>query len=195
MAVVAAELMMRARGETLKRCLHDMARGAEIIVVLHVVPGPLASERGASHDDGHHQCHGPLNGSRSGSKPTAHRGPPAHQQNDDPDGHSDAQEESGDLDPLRDVEEKSKDVRDWVGQRGRRNESSERISRRRLCRDEEKADEWCHHSVCGGSSKDPPLGMSDPGSLAQPAQLLASVATALRRNAVRRLHLSDAGEQ
>jgi hypothetical protein len=50
-AIVAAQLVMRTRGETLKRRFHDVARRAEVIVMLHVAPGALAAERGASDDD------------------------------------------------------------------------------------------------------------------------------------------------
>jgi len=51
MAIVAAQLMMRARRETLKRRLHDVAGGAKIVVVLHVMPRSLAPPCGRAGDD------------------------------------------------------------------------------------------------------------------------------------------------
>lgn len=62
---MAAQLVMRTRGEALKWCFHDMARRAEVVVVLHVVPRALAAEGGASHDDRADEHKRPSKASRS----------------------------------------------------------------------------------------------------------------------------------
>src|SRR5688572_17796240 len=110
MTVVTAELAMRTDRESLDRRFHDVAGRAEVIVMLHVVPSALAAERSAAHDDGNHQRQDRLNRARPRSKPARDCATPAHEEHENPRRHGNAQEESGDLDPLRDIEEESKNA-------------------------------------------------------------------------------------
>src|SRR5262249_52313008 len=52
MAAVAAERVVFRAGEPLERTFHDVAAGAEPVVVLHVVPADRAEPRGTDHGDG-----------------------------------------------------------------------------------------------------------------------------------------------
>jgi hypothetical protein len=110
-----------------------MARRAEIVVVLHVVPRSLAAERGASDDDGNDKGQRPPKASWPRSQPSQDCVPPAPDEHENPRRHGNAQKESANLDPLRDIEKEPKDARDGIGQRRRRNESSQRISWGRVC--------------------------------------------------------------
>src|SRR5438270_1384851 len=104
--VAAQRVVLRAR-ESLEWALHDVAAGAERVVVLHVVPADRAKPGGA--DDEHRGCrgHADPHAALSCPDPADDSETSATEQDEEPRGDRDADEKTGDLNPLRNVEEET----------------------------------------------------------------------------------------
>ena len=95
--------------EALEWRLHDMAAGAEGILMLHVVPALRAGEPRPREQQDHSGSQRRFHLARPGSEPGPNANPAPPQEDQQPACHGERYQRAADLDPLRNLEEKAND--------------------------------------------------------------------------------------
>ena len=118
---MAAQGIVLGPGESLKRALHDMAAGAETVVVLHVIPADGAESRRADRRDGGGCGETDLDAALARFDPRGDLDATAPHVYQEPRGDGHPDEEAADLEPLRQVEEETQHRSHPARQRRRAN--------------------------------------------------------------------------
>src|SRR6266545_2968799 len=107
MAGVAAQGIMLGAGESLERALHDVAAGAEGVVVLHVVPADRAKPRRAEDERRRRRNHADSDAALSRFDPADDRQAAAPENDEEPRRDAQANEKAADLKPLGEIEKEA----------------------------------------------------------------------------------------
>ena len=107
MAVVTAERIVLGTGEALERPLHDVAAGAEGIVVLHVIPADPAESCRAQDDHRRGGGQADLDPPLPRLDPTDDLKPAAPEEHEQPRGNRQADKKAANLKPLGEIKEET----------------------------------------------------------------------------------------